>query len=121
MKTMNHDDPAAPEPLDEATEMEMLRMEVYESMKRVQEYRAGNTELMGALMLLMGGGEEARAGAMKVLVTCGMADENGALNWLALAARKENRWTWEHCVRTLVKDPATVERLLALDDDPTAD
>jgi hypothetical protein len=72
---------------------------------------------MGALMLLLGGGQEARDGALKVLVTCGMADESGALNWPALAARKDNRWTWEHCVRTLVKDPATVQRLLAMQDE----
>ncbi|MBC8737120.1 hypothetical protein F6X40_09900 [Paraburkholderia sp. UCT31] len=108
---------ALPEHLDEKTEMELLRLEVYEAMCRVRDYRAGNTSLIEAVMLLMDGALGATENAQKVLTECGMLNgADGSLNWAALSERKDSRWTWEHCVRTLVKQPAEVARLLALGD-----
>jgi len=118
MTVMINEDPALPEALDEPTEMAMLHREVYDSMRTTQAYHAGNTTLLEALMLMMADAPEgdAKDAGREALQKAGMADESGALNWPALAARKAGPMTWEDAVRKFVKQPAEQARLLALGD-----
>jgi hypothetical protein len=102
-------------------EMDLLREEVKTSLDKMLEFRRGNTALMEALMLALpdiADGAESKASARTVLTEAGMLDENGALNWPALAQRKAAPMTWEQAVRMFVKQPAEVERLLAMADEP---
>lgn len=119
MPVMNHEDPALPEELPRDEEMDLLRGEVKGSLDKLLEYRRGNTALLEALMLALpdiaeGNGKDA---ACNVLTEAGMLDKNGALDWPALAQRKAAPMTWEQAVRMFVKQPAEVERLLAMQDD----
>ena len=121
MSTTMNSDPAAPEVLTPETELDMLRQEVYDSMETVEQYRGGNTELIEVLMKVMGDKPDARVSALMLLTECGMVRQDGALNWPALAQRKDNRWTWEQLVRKFVKQPSEVDRLLNMDSAPSSD
>lgn len=84
-------------------------------------YRAGNTELLEALMHVAAGTDPELTKALELLGRAGMLFGDGALDWAALEARKPKRQTWEQAVRECVTDQAEVERLLALGDDSIAE
>ncbi len=120
MTTFNGEDPALPEVLDEESEMELLRQEVSALMGHVMRFKAGNTQLIEALMRMAQGDEGAAENAQAVLAECGMLKgADGSLNWAALDARRDPRITWEQTVRSLVKQPGEVARLLAMNDEPS--
>lgn len=121
MTVRDGEDPALPEQLTRDEEMYACRREVLESMKRVAEYRSGNTQLLEALMRAHGGDNNAPATVCNTLLSAGMLDFKGVLNWEALKARRAAPWTWQDAVRMLVKQPAERDRILALDDTPRPD
>ena len=107
--------------------------------EQVTRLRAGNTALLEALMdmvdqffysdysgvFLSHSYMSAEEGAISVLIQAGMAEEVSGkgyrLLWDKLEERKPKQQTWEEAVRECVTDPAEVERLLALNDNATAD
>lgn len=93
-----------------------------EAERERDQYRAGNTTLLDALMQLAEGVPGADINAQKVLGEAGMLNgADGSLNWAALEARKPKQMiSWEQAVNECVTDPAERARLLALDDDPAA-
>lgn len=111
------------EDLTKDEEQNAYALEVHAQMDTVASYRAGNTQLLEALMLSLadmaeGTGKDAACDALRA---AGMLDEGGALNWPALAKRKEQRWTWREAVTALVKQPAVQAHLLRMDDAPVGD
>jgi hypothetical protein len=120
MTVMDHEDPALPEDIPRDEEMDLLRDEVRTSLNKMLEFRRGNTALLEALMLSLpdiseGEGKDA---VRNVLTEAQMLDQHGALNWPALQQRKDSPMTWEQAVRMFVKQPAEVEMLLAMADEP---
>lgn len=80
-------------------------------------FKAGNTELLEALMRYAEGQEGAAAFAQDVLGRAGMLNgADGTLNWQALEARKPKPITWEQAVNECVTDPDARARLLAMSD-----
>lgn len=80
-------------------------------------FKAGNTELLEALMRYAEGQESASAFAQDVLGRAGMLHPgDGTLNWAALEHRKPKPITWEQAVNECVTDPAARARLLAMSD-----
>lgn len=113
--------------------------EIYSLQTQVESYRNGNTELLEALMDMVGqffiGNDmdgplrhsfmSAEEIAMAVLIAAGMAEEIGPnccrLLWDKLEARKPKQQTWAEAVRECIADPAEVERLLGLSNDASTD
>lgn len=79
-------------------------------------FKAGNTELLEALMRYAEGQESASAFAQDVLGRAGMLHPgDGTLNWAALEHRKPKPITWEQAVNECVTDPEARARLLAME------
>ena len=88
-----------------------------EAERERDEYRAGNTELLEALMRYAEGQEGAAAFAQDVLGRAGMLHPgDGTLNWAALEHRKPKPITWAQAVNECVTDPEARARLLAMSD-----
>jgi hypothetical protein len=81
------------------------------------QYRAGNTELLGLWMKLLDGQDicDVQDRVREILDGAGLR-RDGALDWAALEARKPKRITWEQAVNECVTDPAARARLLAMSD-----
>ncbi len=93
------------------TEAGLLRTELMNCMNHVATYRNGNTQLIEALMRCVQG----QSFGVSVLVECGMANaSDGTLNWEALEARKDARWSWRDAVTMLVKNPEHAATLLLM-------
>lgn len=87
-----------------------------EAERERDQYRAGNTELLEALMRYAEGQESAPAFAQDVLGRAGMLNgADGTLNWAALGQRKPKPITWAQAVNECVTDPEERARLLALE------
>lgn len=85
------------------------------------QFKAGNTSLLQALMLAHEDRDTAAASRVSVLREAGMLNDDGTCNWQALEDRKPKQVTWAQAVNECVTDPAARARLLALDDNATTD
>lgn len=99
-------------------ELEHLGRDAFQSMVKLAEYHRGNTGLLEVLMHVHGRSVDADARVAAILTAAGMLDAAGVLNWVALEARRDKPMTWQEAVRRFVADPATQERLLAMEDEP---
>lgn len=80
-------------------------------------FRAGNTQLIEALMRYAEGQSDAAQFAQPILAECGMLNgADGTLNWAALEARRPKQQTWAEAVNECITDPVERARLLAMDD-----
>ena len=89
----------------------------YDAEQERDRYRAGNTQLIEALMRFAEGQPDAGEFAQPILAECGMLNgSDGTLNWAALEARRPKQQTWAEAVNECVADPAERARLLAMGD-----
>lgn len=90
----------------------------YEAEQERDQYRAGNTQLLEALMRYAEGHADAGEFAQPILAAAGMLNgADGSLNWAALEARRPKPRTWAEAVNECVTDPAERARLLAMGDE----
>lgn len=87
-----------------------------EAERERDQYRAGNTALLKALMYAHEDKDDANALRVQALREAGMLNADGSCNWQALDARTPKPLTWAQAVNQCVTDPAERARLLAMDD-----
>jgi len=89
-----------------------------EAETRRDQYRNGNTELLGLFMKLHAGPDVAEVfrRANEVLRAAGLLRADDTLDWEALEARRPRQQTWSEAVNECVTDQAERTRLLAMDD-----
>lgn len=102
--------------------VDAMLLAAHEAETQRDQYRAGNTELLGLWMKLLDGQDiiDVQERVREILEGAGLL-RDGKPEWAALEARKPKRQTWEQAVRECVTDPAEAERLLALADDATTE
>ena len=86
-----------------------------EAERERDQYRAGNTTLLKALMYVHEDKDDANSLRCQALREAGMLNEDGSCNWAALEARTPKPKTWAQAVNECVTDPAVRERLLAME------
>ncbi|WP_128000361.1 hypothetical protein [Piscinibacter defluvii] len=81
------------------------------------QFRNGNTTLLGLLMKLHAGEHsQVLRDADTILRSAGLVRADGTLDWDALEARRPKQQTWAEAVNECVTDPEARARLLAMDD-----
>ena len=78
-------------------------------------FRAGNTALLKALMYEHEDKDDANALRCQALREAGMLNADGTCNWEALEARTPQPKTWAQAVDECVTDPDERARLLAME------
>ena len=98
--------------------VDAMLLAAHEAEQERDAFKAGNTELLEALMRYAEGQQSAAEFAQSVLGRAGMLNgADGTLNWQALKDREPKQQTWAEAVNECVTDPAARARLLALDDE----
>jgi hypothetical protein len=97
--------------------VDAMQRAAVEAERERDQYRAGNTALLTALMYANEDKDDANALRGQALREAGMLNEDGSCNWLALEARKPKQQTWAEAVNECISDPAERARLLAMEDD----
>lgn len=89
-----------------------------EAERERDNFRHGNTALLGLLMKLHDGDDIPGTvdAARAILRTANLLCDDGTLDWEALEARKPKQVTWAQAVNECVTDPAVRARLLAMAD-----
>lgn len=77
-------------------------------------YKAGNTTLLKALMYAHEDKDDANSLRGQALLEAGMLNEDGSCNWAALEERSPKQQTWADAVNECITDPDVKASLLAM-------
>jgi len=117
---MAHDD--TPDGIDADPVGDALYIALIAARKTARAFHNGNTCALEALMHVYSSGDDAaQLKAHEVLRAAGLLTAISTPDWAALEARKPKPMHWADAVQAFVPGAAERARLLALDDDLTAD